>query len=102
MADLSSPLTCSGEIIITERITANEFIITDVHESIRYKFVKVDIEFAPFNNETTMDNKIITRGTHRKIISIWEGDEYDKIADTWDNAVLLDIILAILNAEGNQ
>jgi len=99
MTDLTTAQTFEGEIVLTERRATNEFIITDIHESITNKFVRVEIELGPFVTDTRPNGEATVRGSSRRGINVWNGTSYDEVAATWDNASLLAEVTAILAAE---
>ena len=98
MTDLATPQTFEGEIVLTERRATSEFIITDIHESITNKFVRVEIELGPFVTDERPFGQGL-RGSGRRGINVWSNESYDEIAATWDNESLLAAVTAILIAE---
>lgn len=86
------------EIVLQERVTTNEFIISEIHENIRNRFVRVEVELGPFTTETRPNGQTETRGTSRRGILVWEGEAYDSIRDTWANADLMAAVKAIIES----
>ena len=96
---LLTPQNITGEIVLTERIVSTEYIITDIHESIINKFVRVEVELGPFSEETFPDGSIIKRGSSRRNLNVWNGDDYVAIANTWNNADLITAVHDLLSEE---
>jgi len=88
--------TVTGEIVLSERVTTNEFIITEIHESIRDRYVRVDVELGPFVTEQRPSGEYI-RGSSRRGLTVWENEAYDAVRDTWRNQDLMVQVKAILN-----
>lgn len=99
MANLITAQTFDGELVITERRATNEYIITDIHESITKRFVRVEVELGPFTNDTRPNGEAMVRGSSRRSFNVWTNESYDAVAETWDNAALLSAVTAILAAE---
>lgn len=78
-----------GEIVLQERVVTNEFMVTEIFESIRDRYVRVDVELGPFTTQTKPDGEILVRGTGRRGLMVWDGQEYDAIRDTWSNSDLM-------------
>lgn len=91
--------TVNTEIVLSERRVTNEFLILEIHEHIRQRFVNVEIELGPFTTETYPDGSTETRGTSRRGIVVWENTSYDAVRDTWSNVDLLARITTILNSQ---
>lgn len=89
--------TVNSEIVLSERVTTNEFMITEIHESIRDRFVRAEIELGPFITEER-GGQTFTRGSSRRGIVVWENDAYDAVRDTWRNEDLIARIKAALEA----
>jgi len=98
MPAITDTTTLSKEIVITERVTSTEFKITEVHENIENRFVRVDIELGPFTTETSPAGQTRTRGTGRRGLTVWQNEAYDAVRDTWTNTDLITRVAAILNA----
>lgn len=79
----------ANEIVLQERLTTNEFVVVEIHENIRDRNVRVELELGPFTTETRPNGQTFTRGSSRRGINVWNGDEYDAIRDTWANSDLL-------------
>lgn len=92
-------LTFTGEIVLTERIATSEFKIGEIRESTRDKNVVVEVELGPFITEDRPGGETFTRGSSRRGLTLWSGDEYTAIADTWDNNDMIDKIKELLSAE---
>lgn len=95
-SSINTTHTISGEIVIQERATTNEFVIRDITESIEFRFVKACIELGPF---TSTGINELPRGSGRRVITAWENENYDAVRDTWNNGVLISRITEILNNE---
>lgn len=89
----------SGEIVLQERVVTNEFVITEIHESIRNRFVRVDVELGPFTTETRPNGETETRGSGRRGLVVWDNDAYDAVRDTWANADLMAAVKTKLEAQ---
>lgn len=79
-ASINQVATLSNEIVLTERIVTTEWKVTEIHESIENRSVRVNVELGPF---------VDGRGSSRRGFTVWENEEYDTIRDTWTNADLL-------------
>lgn len=88
----------TGEVVLQERVTTNQFQIMEIHESIRNRIVRVEVELGPFTTETRPNGETETRGTTRRGVVVWEGDAYDAIRDTWANADLMAAVKAKIEA----
>ena len=89
--------TIQTEIVLTERVTTNEFRIVEIHESIQNRSVRVEVELGPFVTEERPNGETETRGTGRRGVNVWSGDAYDAVRDTWTNVDLLTAVTATLN-----
>jgi hypothetical protein len=89
--------TIQSEIVLSERVTTNEFRIVQIQESIQNRFVQVEVELGPFVTEERPSGETETRGTGRRGVNVWSGDAYDAVRDTWTNADLLTAVTAALN-----
>jgi len=90
-----NPQTLDGEIVLSERVVANEFVIIEIFENIRDRYVRATLELGPFVTETALTGDVI-RGTSRRSVVVWENQEYDAVRDTWRNEDLLAAIKVIL------
>lgn len=88
-----------GEIVLTERVATNEFFITAIHEFIKDKIVRVEVEMGPFITDQMPNGNTFTRGTSQRMVVAWEGSEYESIMNTWDNAALIAKVSEILSAQ---
>lgn len=88
-----------GEIVITERRATSEYFITDIHESITNKFVRVEVELGPFEVTEEPNGNTTTRGSSRRGLVVWQNEEYTEIMNTWDNAMLLTKVTELLSSE---
>lgn len=89
--------TVSSEIVLSERRVTNEFLIVEIQEHIKQRFVRAEIELGPFTTETRPDGSTETRGTSRRGMVVWENTNYDAVRDTWSNADLIAQVTSILN-----
>ena len=89
--------TIQSEIVLTERVTTNEFRIVQIQENIQNRFVQVEVELGPFVTEERPNGESETRGSGRRGVTVWSGDAYDAVRDTWTNADLLTAVTAALN-----
>jgi hypothetical protein len=89
--------TIQSEIVLTERVTTNEFRIVQIQENIQNRFVQVEVELGPFVTEERPNGESETRGSGRRGVTVWSGDAYDTVRDTWTNADLLTAVTAALN-----
>lgn len=85
-----------AEIVIQERVTTNEFVISEISENIANREVRVTLEMGPFTTETRPDGSTERRGRGRRGIMVWRNEEYDAIRDTWTNADLVAAVKAKL------
>lgn len=97
MPNISSNQTVSNEIVLSERVTTTEFRVVEIHESIRNRFVRAEVELGPFITETRPDGSVDVRGSSHRGVTVWENQEYDAVRDTWRNEDLLSVILSKLN-----
>lgn len=86
----------SKEIVLQERVTTSEFIITEIHESIKNRFVRVEIELGPFTTDTRPNGETEIRGSGRRGIIAWDNSAYDAVRDTWTNGDLMTVVAAKL------
>ena len=84
------------EIVLQERLTTNEFKVVEIHENIRDRVVRAEVELGPFTTDTRPNGQTVTRGASRRGVNVWDGDAYDAIRDTWANSDLLDAVKAKL------
>ena len=87
---ITDTITSLSEVVLVERKTSSEFKVREIQESIEDRRVHVEIEFGPFVEEDGPVSRI--RGSGGRGITVWEGDEYDTIRDTWTNVDLLNAI----------
>lgn len=90
-------LTLDTEIVLSERRVTTEFVVRQIQENIQQRRVQVEIELGPFTTETFPDGREETRGSGGRGVTVWEGDAYDAVRDTWSNADLMTRLTAILN-----
>jgi hypothetical protein len=88
MTDLTNIQSFTGEIILSENISSSEFLITAIHEDIKEKTIKVEVEMGPFQIEEMPDGTTTNRGISQRMLVVWEGSSYDAIKNTWDNVAL--------------
>ena len=93
---IADPQTIAGEIVLSERVTTNEFIIVEIQENIRERYVRAEIELGPFVTEQRPMGDIV-RGSSRRGIVVWQNEAYDTVRDTWRNEDLMLAVTAILN-----
>lgn len=93
---LDSTTTVDGEIVLSERKVATDFKVIEIHENVVNRFVRADIELGPFVDETGPGGVTVSRGSSRRGLDVWHGDEYDAVALTWDNATLIARIKELL------
>lgn len=87
---ISNTLSLNKEVVLTERRATTEFRITDVHESIVNRFVRVEVELGPFVTYEIPGGISEIRGEGgRRGVLVWDNERYDEIRDTWTNADLL-------------
>jgi hypothetical protein len=98
MSTILDTQTLNTEIVLTERRATTEFIIREIHESIRNRSVRAEIELGPFTTETFPDGRTETRGSGQRGVTVWEGDAYDAVRDTWRNADLMAAVVAVLSS----
>jgi len=89
--------TVENEIVLSERVVTSEFRIIEIQENIRQRYVHVEVELGPFTTEERPNGETETRGTGRRGISVWSGEEYDAVRDTWRNEDLLAVVMAKMN-----
>lgn len=88
----------SSEIVLQERLTTTEFKVVEIHENIRDRMVRAEIELGPFITEERPNGTTLTRGSSRRGVEAWSGDAYDAIRETWTNSDLLAAVKAKLEA----
>jgi hypothetical protein len=97
MTTIVDTLSVETEIVLSERRVTNEFVIRQIQEDIRNRRVQVEIELGPFTTETYPGGREETRGSGQRGVTVWEGDAYDAVRDTWNNAALMTRLTEILN-----
>lgn len=81
------------ELVLTERRATTEFRITEVHESIVGRFVRIEIEMGPFVSYEDPNGAVRIEGEGgRRGLTVWDNETYDAIRDTWTNADLLSVV----------
>jgi hypothetical protein len=90
-------VTLETEIVLSERRVTTEFVVRQIQEDIRNRRVQAEIELGPFTTETYPGGREETRGSGQRGVTVWEGDAYDAVRDTWDNAALMAKLTEILN-----
>jgi len=96
MTTIVDKLTLSNELVLAERRVTTEFTIRQIQEHIQDRRVQVEIELGPFTTETFPDGRTETRGSGGRGVTVWEGDAYDAIRDTWRNQDLMEKVTEIL------
>lgn len=96
MPAISDVQGTTAEIVLQERLTTSEFKVVEIHENIRERFVRAEVELGPFTTEERPNGQTTTRGTGRRGINVWSNEEYDAIRDTWANADLIAVVKAKL------
>lgn len=87
-----------NEIVLSERVVTTEFRIVEIHENIRNRFVRVEVELGPFVTETRPNGETEIRGSGRRGVDVWSNAEYDALRDTWTNEDLLVAVTAKMNS----
>jgi hypothetical protein len=98
MPAISDVQGIATEIVLQERVVTTEFKVVEIHENIRERFVRAEVELGPFTTETRPNGQTVTRGASRRGVNVWSGEEYDAIRDTWSNAELLSVVKVKLEA----
>ena len=89
MADNISVIsTSTAEIVLSERVVTSEYRVVEMHENVLGRTVRAEVELGPFITEQGPGPDTI-RGSSRKSIIVWQGDDYDAVRDTWTNRDLL-------------
>ena len=96
MSIIVDTLTLTNEIVLTERKTTTEFVIRQIQENVQQRRVHVEIDLGPFTTETFPDGHTETRGSGGRGVTVWEGDAYDAVRDTWRNEDLMAKLTEIL------
>lgn len=91
------PQEITTEIVLSERVVTNQFVITEIYESIVNRFVRAEIELGPFTIMTNPNGSTETRGASRRGVVIWENQAYDAVRDTWRNEDLIERVKLILD-----
>jgi len=91
---ITDTISSLSEVVLVERRTSSEFKVREIQESIEDRRVRAEIEFGPFVEDDGPISRI--RGSGGRGITVWEGEEYDAIRDSWTNADLLEAIKAKL------
>jgi hypothetical protein len=86
---ITSSQTAKSEIVLSERVVTTDYKIVQIQESIKNRFVEVQIELGPFVTEDGPGGPTQTRGSSMRNIQVWHNEEYDAIRDTWTNADLI-------------
>jgi hypothetical protein len=82
--------TLSTEIVLQPQVVSNNYMVVEIHESIKDRFVRAEVEMGPFVTETRPDGSTQVRSTGgRRGINVWSNESYDAIRDTWTNRDLL-------------
>lgn len=97
IGSIVDPQTVATEIVLSERVVTNEFVVVEIFESIVNRSVRAEIELGPFVTDTRPDGSTQTRGSSRRGITVWENDAYDAVRDTWRNEDLIARVKTILN-----
>lgn len=97
MATILDTQSLTAEIVLSERRVTTEFIIRDIHESVRERFVRAEIELGPFVTETFPNGQTETRGSGNRGVVVWQDDAYDAVRDGWRNEDIIVKITEILN-----
>jgi hypothetical protein len=97
IGSIVDPQTVTTELVLSERVVTNEFVITEIFESIVNRFVRAEIELGPFISESRPDGSIQVKGSSRRGITVWENAGYDAVRDTWRNEDLIAQVKNILN-----
>ena len=84
------------EVVLTERIATTEFKITEVHEHVNQREVRVEVDLGPFTTEEGPGGNVVTRGSSRRSVVAWRNEEYDAVRDTWANADLIARVTTLL------
>lgn len=89
--------TTQNEIVLSERVVTNEYRIIRIDELIVERKVEVTIEIGPFVEEyrNEFETIIAAKGGRRRI-TVWEGETYDAIRDTWRNEDLMAAIAELM------
>lgn len=92
MPAISEIQTTTDEVVVTERVVTNNFIVRAIQENVEYRSVVVELEVGPFVDAPgplgPTGPTTVSRGT-RRLITVWSGTEYDVVRDTWSNTELL-------------
>ena len=86
---ITSSQTSTEDIVLSERVVTKDYKIVQIQESIKNRFVQVQIELGPFVTEEGPGDSTQTRGSSMRNIEVWQNAEYDAIRDTWTNADLI-------------
>lgn len=97
IGSIVDPQTVATEIVLSERVVTNEFVVVEIFESIVNRSVRAEIELGPFVTDTRPDGSTQTRGSSRRGYTVWENDAYDAVRDTWRNEDLIARVKTILN-----
>lgn len=90
MADTIADVgTIDAEIVLSERRVTNEFVIQEIQENVRNKFVRATVELGPFTEETRFDGQVELRGSGMRTVTVWQNEDYDAVRDTWRNEDLI-------------
>ena len=96
ITSIDSVLKSPTEIVLSERVVTTDFRVSEMHENVANRTVRVDIELGPFVTTIRGDGSSETIGSGRRSILVWQGDAYDAVRDTWNNLDLLAIIPSLL------
>lgn len=98
VGSIADPQVVTGEIVLSERVVTNEFIVVEIFESITNRFVRAEVELGPFVTTDRPDGSSETRGSSRRGVVVWENAEYDAVRDTWRNEDLIAKIKTIFES----
>lgn len=97
MPTIADNQSIETEIVLSERVVTTEFRIMEIHESVRNRHVRVEVELGPFVTEERPNGETTVRGSGRRGVDVWSGEEYDSIRDSWSNVDLLAAVTAKMN-----
>lgn len=99
MATIADTQALQTEIVLQPQVVSNSYMVVEVYESIKNRFVRAEVEMGPFVTETRPDGSTESRSTGgRRGFNVWSNEEYDAIRDTWTNNDLLAKVATLISS----
>jgi hypothetical protein len=99
MATIGDTQALQTEIVLQPQVVSNSYMVVEVYESIKNRFVRAEVEMGPFVTETRPDGSTESHSTGgRRGFNVWSNEEYDAIRDTWTNKDLLAKVATLISS----